>query len=80
MLLMFVSPIGFTRDMVPGPFAVLIDLNPVTYMIDAYRWVFLADYAGEFGRQAVFVVGALATFGLGALFFQRFKGILVDYE
>lgn len=80
MLLMFVSPIGFTREMVPGPFAVLIDINPVTYMIDAYRWVFLASYSEGYAPQAIFVVGALATFGLGAFFFQRFKGMLVDYE
>lgn len=80
MLLMFVSPIGFTREMVPGPFAVLIDLNPVTYLIEVYRWVLLADYPWMPALHGVFVVGTLVVFGLGALFFQRFKGMLVDYE
>lgn len=80
MLLMFVSPIGFTREMVPGPFAILIDLNPVSYMIEAYRYVLLADYPLVWGGNLAYAMMALGVFALGALFFQRFKGVLVDYE
>jgi lipopolysaccharide transport system permease protein len=80
MLLMFVSPIGFTRELVPGPFAILIDLNPVTYMIEAYRFALLPKYPFSPGANAGFVVLALACFGVGSLFFERFKGVLVDYE
>lgn len=80
MLLMFVSPIGFTREMVPGPFAVLIDLNPVTYMIEAYRFVLLSDYSASVSALLGYSLLSLSCFLLGSLFFDRFKGVLVDYE
>ncbi len=54
MLLMFVSPIGFTRDMVPAPFGILVDANPVTYLVEAYRGVLLAGYPLDFGTIAVY--------------------------
>ena len=80
MLLMFVSPIGFTRDMVPAPFGILVDANPVTYLVEAYRGVLLAGYPLDLGALAVYAAMSLATFTAGAAFFARFKGALVDYE
>jgi lipopolysaccharide transport system permease protein len=80
MLLMFVSPIGYTRDMVPPPFTVLVDLNPVTYMAEAYRYVLLAEHPFAAPAIGIFVAIALACFVAGVAFFDRFKGVLVDYE
>lgn len=80
MMLMFVSPIGFTREMVPGLAGLLIDINPVTYMIEAYRSVLLADYPITWAGSVGFSVMSLVCYAVGALFFDRFKGVLVDYE
>jgi lipopolysaccharide transport system permease protein len=80
LLLLFVSPIGFTRDMVPAPFGLLVDANPVTYLVEAYRWVLLAGHPPDAVPLAVFVALALGCYAAGAAFFARFKGILVDYE
>lgn len=80
LLLLFISPIGFTRDMVPAPFGVLVDLNPVTYLVEAYRWVLLAGHAPKAVPLSVFALLALGCYAAGAAFFERFKGVLVDYE
>lgn len=80
LLLMFVSPIGFTRDMVPYPFGIVIDLNPVSYMIDAYRFILLPDWTVPPASLAGFTMVSLGSFFAGSLFFDRFKGVLVDYE
>lgn len=80
LLLMFVSPIGYTREMVPQPFTILVDANPVTYMVETYRWVLLADRPFDAAAVGGFVAIALACYVAGAAFFRRFKGVLVDYE
>ncbi len=80
LLLMFVSPIGYTRDMVPAPFTILVDANPVTYMAEAYRWTLLSGHPLPAPAAAAYVAIALACFAGGAAFFDRFKGALVDYE
>jgi lipopolysaccharide transport system permease protein len=80
LLLMFVSPIGFTREMVPAPFTILVDVNPVTYMAETYRWVLLADRPFDAIVVGGFAAIALACHVSGSYFFQRFKGMLVDYE
>jgi lipopolysaccharide transport system permease protein len=79
-LLMFLSPIGFTPDMVPPEYRAVVYLNPVFYMIEAYRGVLLDTSVADSRVFAIYVVMALAVFAAGAAFFRRFKGVLVDYE
>jgi lipopolysaccharide transport system permease protein len=79
-LLMFVSPIGFKPEMVPPSVQFVIFLNPIYYMTEMYRTSMLY---GQWPRPAVaiiYTVMCLGTFALGSLFFQRFRGVLTDYE
>jgi len=80
LFLMFVSPIGYTREMVPVPFTFIVDINPVTYLAEAYRWALLSSHALDPAAIVTFVSIALVTFVIGVAFFRRFKGVLVDYE
>ena len=80
MLLMFLSPIGFAADMLPSQFNLLIYTNPVSYMIDSYRFVLIENYTPTTGMIPIYISIALATFMLGSAFFEKFKGVLVDYE
>jgi lipopolysaccharide transport system permease protein len=79
-LLMFVSPIGFTPEMVPERLAAVLYLNPVYYLLEVYRDSLL------FGRLpaphviAVYVGLSLLTFAVGSAFFRAFRGALLDYE
>ncbi len=79
-LLMFVSPIGFKPDMVPAGFRFMIYLNPIYYMTEMYRDSMLQARFPSGSVVAVYVVMCTATFALGAAFFERFKGVLTDYE
>jgi lipopolysaccharide transport system permease protein len=80
MLLMFLSPIGFRADMLPGDYAFLVWANPISYLLDAYRVVLLSNHPISVTMLAVYTVISIGCFILGAAFFQRFKGVLVDYE
>jgi lipopolysaccharide transport system permease protein len=84
-LLMFLSPIGFRPEMVlaPGvPYAarLVLYLNPIYYMTEVYRDSMLNGRWPSLSVGAVYVVMCAATFAVGGAFFERFKGVLADYE
>lgn len=79
-LLMFVSPIAFRNEMVPPLVRFIVDWNPVTYVIEAYRGVLIPDYQPSMMRLAIFAALALVLFAIGCRVIQRFKSTIVDYE
>jgi lipopolysaccharide transport system permease protein len=80
LFLMFVSPIGFKPEMVPSGFSALVYLNPVHYMTDAFRFSLLSTHTPSALNLCIYVLMGVLTFAVGAAFFRKFKGILVDYE
>jgi len=79
-LLMFVSPIGYPPDQVPSRFAWILSLNPIFYLTAVYRGTILALERPSLVVVVVYVVMCVTTFAIGGAFFQRFKGVLTDYE
>ena len=80
-LLAFVSPIGFRPDeLTTKGFGWMLDINPVFYLTAMYRGSILHANRPSFAVIGVYVVMCLATFAVGAAFFERFKGALTDYE
>lgn len=79
-LLMFLSPIGYKPDMVPHAFAWVIRLNPIYYLTEMYRAAMLSETALRAPIVLGYVAMCLVTFALGSAFFDRFRGILTDYE
>ena len=79
-LLMFLSPIGFKPEMVPPGFWFIIYLNPIYYLTEMYRDSMLNGHWPPASVLIVYVVMCVATFALGSAFFERLKGVLIDYE
>jgi homopolymeric O-antigen transport system permease protein len=79
-MLMFLSPIGYRPDAVPDRFHWVIRFNPIYYLTEAYRDSMLNGRWPRPSVAVVYVVMCLATFALGSAFFERFKGVLTDYE
>jgi lipopolysaccharide transport system permease protein len=79
-LLMWVSPIGFTPDMVPANLAAVLYLNPITYLLELYRDSILFGRLPSIRTAAAFAGMAFASFAIGAAFFRRFRSVLLDYE
>ncbi len=79
-VLMFLSPIGYRPDMVPPAFAWVLRLNPIYYMTEMYRAVLLSSETVRLPILIGYVVMCLVTFGVGSAFFDRFRGVLTDYE
>jgi lipopolysaccharide transport system permease protein len=80
LLLMFLSPVGFTPDMVPAGMRFLIYLNPLTYLIDAFRFSVLGTRFLSGWIDAVFIGVCLIGAALAGTFFRRLSPIFSDYE
>ena len=79
-MLMFLSPIGYRPEAVPLKFRWVIQFNPIYYLTEMYRDSMLNGRWPRPEVLAVYVVMCLGTFALGSAFFERFKGVLTDYE
>lgn len=80
LFVLFVSPIAFKPDMVPERLRVILAVNPAHYMLETFRAALLPSYPFHPAHIAAFVALALGSFFLGAGFFRRFKGYILDYE
>lgn len=78
--LLFISPIAFTPEMVPASAKLVIQLNPVTYLIGMFREVLLEHQALSLVRLAGFAAGSTLLLVLSRGLFNRYKAFIVDNE
>jgi len=71
MLWMFASPVVYPVHMVDGTLGILLQLNPMTPIIDAYRAVLLQGRLPEPGPFAAAAALSLLTLGYGWMSFHR---------
>lgn len=80
LMLIFLTPIGFTPEMVPSALMLIVDFNPLYYMIEIFRYCLVYQ---EFPPLSLVVINLamcfVSVFG-GAWFFHSIKEVLVDYE
>jgi len=78
-LLMFVSPIAYTFDMVPSGLEWVITLNPLAYLIEAYRATLLSrDWPNLWGVGAFAGLAVFLLF-VGHRYFMRLRRVLPDF-
>ena len=73
------SPIAYTREMVPPALAPLIWLNPLAYYIMSYQDVLVRGRIPAFAQIIAMLAISSVLFGLGGWFFSRAKRVMVDY-
>jgi lipopolysaccharide transport system permease protein len=78
-LLMFVSPIAYTLDMVPSRLEWVITFNPLAYLIEAYRATLLSrDWPNVWGIGAFAGLAMLLLF-MGLRYIMRLRRLLPDF-
>jgi lipopolysaccharide transport system permease protein len=80
LLLMFVSPIGFSVDMVPPHARPLVYLNPLTYLIEAFRYAIMGQRVSPLWVDVAFFAGAAVAASAAGAFFRRMSPVFSDYE
>ena len=76
---LFISPVGFSSNVVPDKWRLLYSLNPMVGVIDGFRWSLLGGngelYWPGIALSMLFVGGLLAT---GLAFFRRTERTFAD--
>jgi lipopolysaccharide transport system permease protein len=80
LLLMFVSPIAFTIDMVPARARALVYLNPLTYLIEQFRFALIGIRTSPLWYDVPFLLVCAAAAAVAGAFFRRMSPIFSDYE
>lgn len=78
LLLMLVSPIAYTEDMIPAEMRPFLTINPVYYLTVSYQNILML---GKFPSADIFItlVGlSLSIFILGYWFFTKMKRVFID--
>jgi lipopolysaccharide transport system permease protein len=76
---LYISPVGFTSEVVPEPWRLLYSLNPMVAAIDGFRWAVLGGTAALYWPGfllSLVVVGALL--GTGIRYFRRTERTFAD--
>ncbi len=75
---MLASPVAYPASLVPQPWRWLYGLNPMTGVIEGFRWALTGQ--GSAPGMLVLVSAAMVALALlgGLLFFQRVEGTLAD--
>lgn len=78
LMLMMISPIAYTQDMIPESLRVVLYINPLYYMIILYQKIFMFNEI-DFELLSIFTVISLIHFIGGYYFFTKLKGVFNDY-
>ena len=78
-LLMFVSPIAYTQEMAPAGLKLVVELNPISYLIEGYRNALLYNQFPNVRGLVIFGGLALLVLLAGYRYFMHLRRVLPDY-
>ncbi len=78
LVLMMVSPIAYTEDMIPQALQPFLKLNPLYYLIVSYQDCLMLGRTPPASVLGTLFALALGMFFLGYVFFARMKKVFVD--
>jgi lipopolysaccharide transport system permease protein len=76
---LYVSPVGFTSDVVPAQWRLLYSLNPMVGIIDGFRWALLPDGAPMYWPGFLLSLGVVIVLvGTGVRYFRKTERTFAD--
>jgi lipopolysaccharide transport system permease protein len=75
---LFATPIAYPSSLVPRQWRVLLGLNPMTGVVEGFRWALLgakADVGGLLALSTLITIGLLVS---GAVYFRRMERTFAD--
>ena len=79
MIWMYATPIMYPLSIVPEKYQILFYLNPLTSLVDAYRWVFLGQSGlPHYKYLLVSLVMAVGIWLVGAIAFRAMENKIAD--
>lgn len=78
LFLFYMTPIVYSPDLVPEQYVNIINLNPVTQLVNLHRSVLLPNYLLEWTSVIVYVFVSLIVFFIGYALFKRGEMQIVE--
>jgi lipopolysaccharide transport system permease protein len=75
---LFASPVAYEAHSIPDQWRFLYSLNPMTGVIEGFRWAVLGSQNPDVGAIALSVVVVLSLFFWGATYFRRLERTFAD--
>jgi lipopolysaccharide transport system permease protein len=76
----YVSPVGYSANLVPGKWRWVYSLNPMTGIIDGFRWAILGEKFDVYLPGMMFSIAATIAFlVLGLYWFRQVERQFVDF-
>jgi len=77
-LWMFASPIAYPLSVVPEKWRLLYSLNPLTGVIEGFRWALLGKESPDFQIIAVSAIAVVGLLFTGIMYFKRMERTFAD--
>ena len=75
---LFLAPVGYSLAELSPAVRVIVDLNPLTGVIEAFRWMMLDGYVASFEPLGVSLVATTLLLGAGWRVFTRLETTMAD--
>jgi len=75
---MYASPVVYPVSIVPAQWRLLFSLNPMTGVIEGFRWALLGKASPDFGVMAMSAVVVLGLLFSGLIYFKRMEQTFAD--
>jgi len=79
LLIFYLTPVFYSRHNVPGEYAVILSVNPIGILIEAYRHVLLGTPGPAWATLGALSAFSLVTAVLGYVVFTRVESRFVDH-
>ena len=77
-LWLFVTPVIYPASLVPAPYRRVLALNPLTGLIEAFRYAIVPDRAMDWSVLVVSGTATLAIFALALAYFRKTEKVFAD--
>ncbi len=75
---MFATPIAYPSSLVPEKWRMLYGLNPMTSVVDGFRWVLLGTAAPPLGPMIASGLAVVVIVCGGVMYFRRVESTFAD--
>jgi len=77
-LWMYATPVIYPSSLLHGPWKILLGLNPMTGVVEGFRWALLGTGGLPGSMFGIAVVAAVVLLGTGILYFRRMERTFAD--
>jgi lipopolysaccharide transport system permease protein len=79
MIWMYITPVMYPTSLIPQQYRILFSINPLTSLVDSFRWVFLGT--GQLPPTSHFLISfgvAVVLWFIGAVYFRNMENKIAD--